>query len=765
MSVFANNMNSFETHPFVKSCQIFTPEVCDKLIYITYHFADFTDDNNIGTRVIDVINRKKGNLINPIINRETFNDKVRNHSLNEFIEKVEERDIKIYKNQIYAAFELFLNNLIGVRYNILGAEMQSGKSGTSVCYIFFFKVFRGLYEDITNREIEGVLIFSGVPYTGLRDQWIKDLKLYTGIPKYFKNIKWYQGLLKDMERLSNYIWIHDESYRVSEREMTTNKFFSNQGIFASHNKEVFESRNIYLLSVCATPFAEDINNIRYNQCKRKVILKPGDTYKGAKYFNENNIVDHYYKINWETKDKLIEDLNNKFIEFRNVRDRYGIAMIRFPSIGSIGVDVVKEICKKEKYDLYYDIHEKTKTKDTELFDTQKLRSDTLKRPIVVIICGKYGMGVRLDKYNIAYLHDYISFKSNGNLSSNQDDILQRLFGRYCGYTHINDGFFPKIRTHMDTVLRYIEYIDNNFEITDDIYFDKFMHSKAVSNNLNRSYPFRPIGKFSEDLKNVILEAFGERGNNLNSIGWDHTKNVIKGLIINEIENKDNLNNPLIEHQKLKQFIKSKLSSNNCIFRNLNRRGYRDLEGLIDKCEEELKECNPNDYDKLPKFFNDINKIQICLTPATVDNPGYIYLFGYIQEDWDLYKTMDKVEKMKTTGKEQFANGNDLKVHNMRNITLSRLEINFQDLKINPNYIKDKVYNKLRQNINGGFIINNNLGSKFILSKEVFKYIKGKKGLSKDIKNLTGKTVNIVMKGNKKIRKKDEYKIEAISIYG
>jgi hypothetical protein len=339
----------------------------------------------------------------------------------------------IHPNIKYAVCEI-LDSMFKYRHNMLTAQMQSGKSATfnTVIYVLNNNEEVRNYFGITK---DNTYIITGMSDRELSEQLIKDACNYQGAHKpannVFNNAKMRniinnqdteenKKLIRKMSR--NSFFVIEESAFASNTNSKLDAFFKMLGIEPNGNTSILNKRNVYILSVSATPMAESINAFKDNN-KGRIILKTGNNYYGIKQMFENNKVIQAYDLNTaEGIKKLTKTVKAKYTQ-------PGYILIRVSS--NMVMDKVKKSLGKN-YD-YIDYHGNRKN---ELKIDEILKFKPLK-PTVIFLKGMLRAGKRIcdskHKNNILMVHDTYDSKT--------DTVVQSLLGRLCGYKSHNVDIF------------------------------------------------------------------------------------------------------------------------------------------------------------------------------------------------------------------------------------------------------------------------------------------------------------------------------------
>ena len=347
-----------------------------------------------------------------------------------------------YPNQISTAMEIYESS---TRYNILSAQMQSGKTGAALYYAF---------KMLKDHRCGMIFIISGNRDTALRKQWGDNivthlrnfaketdefLKMQECIKIYFG-----QDLHKvDSEEFKNSVCIWDESHYGQTKDQSLFRFFNRMEIYSSlkgRNDEL-DAMDINILSVSATPAAE-LASIHYDstpQDKTIFQLEAGNGYRGIREFNEDGLIHKAVPILNDNKNKIIELLE----KYKGLK-KYMI--IRAQNTKKVNADEILSNIAAEQgfgYVLYDGDH---KDNLVEL-DTEPSKFT------IVHVKGMLRMGKELTK-------DHICAIMETSQSINTDTCLQGLPGRCCGYHDKKiDIYVPKCFLQVG-LIEYINFLEH-----------------------------------------------------------------------------------------------------------------------------------------------------------------------------------------------------------------------------------------------------------------------------------------------------------------
>lgn len=397
---------------------------------------------------------------------------------------------KIYENQ-KSTIATLLDNVRSPdkkRYQILLAQMQSGKSGIFICFAIEL-ILRGIIDnvyiitgsrdielkkqlecdtkqairyyrpiskqekinDISNkrREIQDISdqirdhnfdreLF--MEFDTKKNELQTEIdKLQTEIEEidvHMKEIEenihiiWSQDMKKTNQNIKKCLIIHEESHHAQSKNNIPYKHFYDKNDLKNVLHGDFselDTRDIYILNVSATPFSEIIAN----KATTHIYGLDCKTVVLCEPGDDYKGVHHFHDtghIRYVNKNHLnMQYLKNTMEGEKNrVGNRYII---------------VRTKCAEKDYDEIKRISVECDYGYISIFGSSENGFDVLTRrpekPTVVHICGKARMGQRLP-------HGYIAIAFELSKKPNTDTILQGLLGRMCGYykplDNVNDGY-------------------------------------------------------------------------------------------------------------------------------------------------------------------------------------------------------------------------------------------------------------------------------------------------------------------------------------
>ena len=343
---------------------------------------------------------------------------------------------------------------------ILAAKMQSGKTG--VCNA----VVNIISQTSLHRylAIDKYMFITGMNDCGLKSQTLKRVEeqiigankdnIYSGLrskknlsPNHYFVMK-NSDLLKYEGDINNSIIFIDEAHYGSNDKNILSKFLYAQGINWKDTNDLIK-RNIYIVSVSATPFDEIVSDTK--EVKSIIELQPSKEYIGVSEFLKNGQVMDAEKNDIEEDGEIFDYINDA--HQRMVDDGVaGIIFIRTRKFNVIKSDpyIMKDFDIYEMYssgsNIEYGVFNEM-AKDLINKNEYNKRVDSMKpskaligsvpkmyvKPLIVLIKGAFRAGITLDPR----IKDYIYMVYDFSLKA--DTTAQALLGRLCGYRSKRTG--------------------------------------------------------------------------------------------------------------------------------------------------------------------------------------------------------------------------------------------------------------------------------------------------------------------------------------
>lgn len=441
----------------------------------------------------------------------------------------------IHDNQIAAAKEIVKSftahlppeNQHNARNNhvVLVAKMQSGKTGTcnavinileKTKYNSYFKIDKyfyitgmndnGLHKQTVYRlssDEEGQVIDANFDNVCDGDKETRE-KPHA---KYF--VQKNSDLRKNNIKLSNCVIFIDESHFGSNKINVLTKFLEENGINWKNNN-ILKNKNIYIVSVSATPYDEIVSDIV--DCKTIVTLETNEMYIGVSEYLDNDCIlnaDRFdFRKNRKTgKIPIIEYIKEIYEKIKE-NDNKGVLFIRTRDSKIKNDKFIKSNFKKVEIEgniNYEEVYDKTQS----MIDS--ISGSETNKPIIFFIKGAYRAGITLDQQHKDYV--YMVYDN----SSKAEATAQGLLGRMCGYRNTKSNFDKTIfyinRQHAEDYAEWEEdfklknnipttknwdWVSDDYEVYSNDYFinvDKELPKSKKSTNI--------IGKL---WNNLIIEC-------------------------------------------------------------------------------------------------------------------------------------------------------------------------------------------------------------------------------------------------------------------
>lgn len=337
---------------------------------------------------------------------------------------------------------------------ILAAKMQSGKTG--VCNAVVNIISQTPIQRYLG--VDKYMFITGMNDCGLKEQTLKRVEeqiigankdnIYSGLrskknlsPNHYFVMK-NSDLLKYEGDINNSIIFIDEAHYGSNDKNILSQFLYKQGVDWKDTNELIK-RNIYIVSVSATPFDEIVSDTK--EVKNIVELKPSKEYVGVSEFLYNGQVMDAEKDDIEEDGMIFEYINDAHQRMADNGDA-GIIIIRTRHFNVIKSDpyITKDFDIYEmfssgsniEYDKFNEMALDLAAKNEYNRKIAKMKSSSAivggmpklyAKPLIVLIKGAFRAGITLDEKVKKYVYMVYDF------SLKADTTAQALLGRLCGY--------------------------------------------------------------------------------------------------------------------------------------------------------------------------------------------------------------------------------------------------------------------------------------------------------------------------------------------
>lgn len=377
------------------------------------------------------------------------------------------------QNEAASSVEMFFQ--AEHRHVILTAQMQSGKTGT------FHNIIERMH---TSGLVSKSILLCGMSDENLYNQAVRDASEYNSLlvdtgklkVKYLQHLNRFNisGTFRDA------LIIIDESDRDSKVGSRMDKLLSRAGIPINGNTSILKERNIYIVSVSATPFAEYSDVVHKNSHEKSIVhLRPGTNYIGIKDNVEHN---NFHPI---------FDIEGNPIKFKDIVERgptpkYSI--IRYDP-RSIEFSVFKKLANENGWGLFVDranYHQCPEELPYQIDSINAILSTRPTRPSLILVHGKYRAGIVLsDK-------QYIQMVWENSKAPKTDTIVQGLIGRVCGYHNnhnilnfVSENLLVPDENGLNELSRFLQFHgEGTPDMDETIYPDTFQHAKKSKKSDN-----------------------------------------------------------------------------------------------------------------------------------------------------------------------------------------------------------------------------------------------------------------------------------------
>jgi hypothetical protein len=332
----------------------------------------------------------------------------------------------IYENQVRASKTIFEKfNTTDIRYGLLRADVQSGKTGT------YNHLIRLMFD---NGLIDNAYVICGSHELELLTQCNNDRMEWHSHAEYIDRIHivFRQHFDKTMMNTSRSLLIFDETHLVEKIDQTLCQFISKHGLTMAGTTADMITNSTYIVSVDATPFAEE-SAIAYDIClpKFRVVLENGDGYYGPQNYYEDGRIQPTYDLS------TLKGKYNFTLLLRRFEKKYVLVRIREKRskqiewlkrwIGLVG-------CDTRYFTSHYDkamtqIVVTRQEADEHFVEYGKRILSLEQEPMkttVVFIDGRLRCGKRVPKKHIGCIWE-------ASVMAKTDTIIQGLLGRMSGY--------------------------------------------------------------------------------------------------------------------------------------------------------------------------------------------------------------------------------------------------------------------------------------------------------------------------------------------
>ena len=429
----------------------------------------------------------------------------------------------IYDAQINTARKIVMqlaSNVLRTNHVMLLAPMQSGKTATCISVVNIINKARLDKTMMVNK----FLFITGMNDCGLKQQTYERVKdqvigatddiIYHNLKCDIDNSKYFvlknSDLMAFDKSLDNSVIFIDEAHYGSNEKNILTQFFYKHGVDWKNTNDLIK-RNIYIVSVSATPFDELVSD--RIQSKQMVELDTDVSYVGVSNYLDKDVVfnadkddiqeggaifDYIMDAHWRMEDN--DELGIIFIRTRNFdcikEDAYVQTHFDVMEMYSSGSRIQYERLNRKMEQIY-------------LHNTSK-RNSKLK-PLIILIKGAYRAGITIDSKVKDYIYMVYDF------SIKADTTAQALLGRMCGYrtndSKVENTYFYLNKKFADMYSAW----ENDFQNKNLIPCNKTDWSWVSNDYQGEDVQFgsRPCGNFTiplsdEEVKEIYSMGKGKR---------------------------------------------------------------------------------------------------------------------------------------------------------------------------------------------------------------------------------------------------------------
>ena len=336
----------------------------------------------------------------------------------------------MFPQQSEAAFAALTIFLTLIRYVLFRADVQSGKTGA----------YHGIIRTMMERGlIDRAYILCGSHETELRSQCHEDVKeQHTAENQKKIRVIFRQDFKKNTMNTHRALIVVDETHMVAEKDQTLSLFLGRHSLSMAGTTKHMISNETYILSVSATPHAEESAIIR-GDCgeKGRVVMRPGPGYYGPKNYYEDGHIHEVYplgdirgKYNFPLLLRRLAEQGPSYLLFRVSKNKQLIRLHeRLNEWRANGNDlnIVEFNSNKKDKDQEFVLTRKEQQAHEAKWHTRiPCLEEQPAVMTVVFLKGRLRCGKRIPK-------QYVSLAWEMSHCPNTDTIIQSLLGRLSGY--------------------------------------------------------------------------------------------------------------------------------------------------------------------------------------------------------------------------------------------------------------------------------------------------------------------------------------------
>ena len=329
-----------------------------------------------------------------------------------------------FPNQVMAASNI-LNAFESVRYAILKARCQSGKTGAYQALIKFM---------LDKGVIDHAYILCGSSEVELKEQAKSDTKEHN--EHYYNTGKITVLFRQDFDKanlnVTNALIVVDESHLDQSRGQQLDKFLARYTITMDGNPAPLEANNTFIVSVDATPYSE-LAALQHKETPFKKHVE--DLIAGEDYYGLSD-----YKGEGKLRATFDVSANpQRFADMLSAqRGKYVLIRLTTGKKSSASEVAIKGCCQRGGHKFLLYTSEKTEitmsNRERLLYPGVPCLEDVPPAGVatVVMIRGRLRAGKVVPKHHVGFVWE-------GAKTSKTDSLVQGLPGRMCGYRSAGAG--------------------------------------------------------------------------------------------------------------------------------------------------------------------------------------------------------------------------------------------------------------------------------------------------------------------------------------
>lgn len=232
------------------------------------------------------------------------------------------------------------------------------------------------------------------------------------------------------------IMIDESHYGTRNKTTQVNWLLEEMGCDMANSHKRLVERNIYILSVSATPWNELFSDENFNSDKYTVRYQPGEGYKGFNTFIHNNNIKGMIQ-GIDNVDDFSNFLKDQYKKIKKIGTNIGKAIIM--RINEKGIKLPKKQLEELIENAGFEpliLSSKDGRIDYKTVDKFILAADKCGTPVAIIIYEAYKHGISIDgkaKKEVVTVYDFRKSKTGDATDATEQGLL----GRMCGYDDVD----------------------------------------------------------------------------------------------------------------------------------------------------------------------------------------------------------------------------------------------------------------------------------------------------------------------------------------